>query len=156
MPCMRRLLVLTFLFIASNIVAQPEYQFGQYLQISTKLRNFDGRPSWLIIIRDVDHNQNIPYLYDFERGENAWLAFTYGRNYLIIASIMSFSPYQNDPYCTKKIYNFCNLESHGRIIRGQSIRIRLKGELTPNRNRFSCHVNYYDGSQFYFANSVSP
>lgn len=136
--------------------AQPFYKFGQYLQIHTKIRTFDGRPSWLIVIRDVDHNQNIPYLYDFEYGENMWLAFTYGRNYLILASTLSFSPYSHDPWRTVKIHNFCNLESHGRIIRGKAIKVVLRGDLMPNRNRYRCHVSYHEGENFYFAKPLDP
>src|SRR3990167_5866017 len=101
--------------ITGSVFADPD-DFGQTIQIYTQLKSFVGKPSWLLMIRDVDHGQNIPYMYDFEKGDNFWLAFTFGRNYLITASRLVFNPYNR-----KKINNFCGLESEGQIIRGQSL-----------------------------------
>lgn len=121
---------------------------GQTIQINTRLHSFTGKPSWLIVIRDLDHNQNIPYIFDVKQGKNFWLAFTYGRNYLIKISNLQFSPYREDPYRIKRINNFCHLESRGRIIRGQSLIITIEGELSPNTNTFTCHVTEFPESNF--------
>ena len=121
-------------------------EFGQSIQIYTNLTSFVGKPTWLLIIRDIDSNQNIPYVYDFERGDHFWLAFTFGRNYLITVSKLVFNPYRN-----KKINNFCGLESNGRIIRGESLYVTLSGKLTPNTNTFSCSVLRYANPNFTIA-----
>jgi hypothetical protein len=121
---------------------------GQTIQIYTQLNSFIGRPSWLIIIRDIDHNQNIPYLYDFDTEDNFWVALTYGRNYLVTTSELQFSPYREHPYrfysnyfSERKINNFCHLESHGRILHGESMYIMLRGKLTPNPDTYTCSVS---------------
>lgn len=110
---------------------------GQTIQIETRLRSFVGRPTWLIEIRDVDHNATIPYIYDISTGHNQLLLLTRGHNYLITASTLHFSPYSEQPYCSRKIHNFCRLESHGHIMRGKSLVVRLEGHLAPNRYRCS-------------------
>jgi hypothetical protein len=131
------------LSLFAPICQADENGFGQSIQIYTRLTSFVGKPSWLLIIRDIDNNENLPYLYDFEQGDNFWLAFTFGRNYLITASNLVFNPYPN-----KKISNFCGLESNGRIIRGESLYITIQGKLTPNTNTFTCSVLRYADSNF--------
>ena len=126
---------------------QPMDDFGQTIRIQTNLRSFLGKPSWLIIIRDVDHNQNIPYLYDFTQGTNYWMAFTYGTNYLITVSELTFNPYN------RKIKNFCNLESMGSIQHGISIQVHITGSLRPDTDRFTCNVLKYADTNF---NIVTP
>ena|SRR3990167_3243662 len=121
---------------------------GQTIQINTRFHSFTGKPSWLLIIRDIDHNENIPYIFDIRRGTNFWVAFTYGRNYLISASTLQFSPYRRNPYRQKKINNFCQLESHGRIQRGSSLYITITGDLSPDTTTFTCHVSKYKDTQF--------
>lgn len=143
--CQKILALLACLVITSSAMADPD-DFGQTIQIYTQLKSFVGRPSWLLIIRDIDHNQNIPYMYDFEKGDNFWLAFTFGRNYLITASRLVFNPYTN-----KKISNFCGLESNGRIMRGQSLYITIIGKLTPNTDSYNCSVLSYQDSNFAIA-----
>lgn len=44
--------------------------FGQTIQIYTRFRSFVGKPSLLIVIRDLDNGQNIPYIFDITRGDN--------------------------------------------------------------------------------------
>lgn len=121
---------------------------GQVIQIRTRFHAFVGKPSWLLIIRDVDHGQTIPYLYDIITGENFWLALTFSRNYLITVSKLQFSPYRHNPYATKITNNFCNLESNGRIIRGKSMIITITGELSPNPNTYTCHIMTYPDADF--------
>jgi hypothetical protein len=140
-------IVLTLL-IATNVHAQPEDGVGQTIQINTRLQSFIGRPSWLLMIRDIDHNQTIPYVYDISRGDNFWLAFTYGHNYLITASTLQFAPYKANPYRTKVIHNFCNLESHGRIARGESLQVIITGDLSPNTDSYSCNIMRFSDNHF--------
>lgn len=142
-----------YLFLIFSLLCLPasyaEDGLGQSIQIYARFHSFMGRPSWLLVIRDVDNNQNIPYLYDITRGDNFWVAFTFGRNYIITASTLSFSPYRHDPYGTKVIKNFCNLESHGRIIRGQSMYVKINGDLTPDPSTYTCTVSRYQDANFY-------
>ena len=138
-----------------SFAQMDENPLGQTIQIYTRFHSFVGRPSWLLMIRDVDHNENIPYVFDIRRGTHFWVALTYGRNYLITASNLQFSPYGRNPYKTKKIRNFCNLESHGRIIRGKSLYITINGDLTPNTNTYTCYVSKYADSNFTLVNPAA-
>src|SRR3990167_6617454 len=155
-----KLFYVLWLFITLCITTLPSYpqsysdadSLGQTIQIYTRLRSFVGKPSWLLIIRDIDHGQNIPYLYDISRGNNFWLAFTYGRNYMITVSSMQFAPYRRYPWRKKIISNFCNLESNGHIIRGESLYITIKGDLSPFGDGYTCHVSQYADANF----SVAP
>lgn len=137
-------------FYSYPLYAQSD-SLGQSIQIYTRLHSFVGRPSWLLVIRDIDNGQNIPYVYDFYHGNNFWLAFTFSRNYLITASTLSFSPYSRDPDKTKVIHNFCHLESQGLISHGQSLTIQISGDLSPNPSTFICNVARYNDSNFYIA-----
>lgn len=131
------LLIVGFVFLlgSGSLFANPDQDdFGQTIQINTQFHSFLGHPSWLLVIRDLDHGQNIPYLYDFDRGTNFWLAFTYGGNYLITASTLTFNPYH------QTVNNFCGLESRGRIMRGVSLYITMTGDLTPHSTTFRCRV----------------
>lgn len=121
---------------------------GQTIQIHTRLHSFVGKPSWLIIVRDIDHNQNIPYVFDIQRGNNFWVIMTYARNYLITVSKLQFSPYRRNPYNSKTINNFCQLESRGAVIKGESIFVTIDGDLTPNQDTFSCNVARYANTSF--------
>jgi hypothetical protein len=115
---------------------------GQIIKIHTRLHTFLGSPSWLIVIRDVDHNQNIPYLFDIKRGENTWLLFTYGNNYLISISNMKISTYRSryNTFGKYEISNFCQLQSGGRIVRGESMDITITGDLTSNQDTVKCTI----------------
>lgn len=127
----------------------------QVIQINTHFRAFAGRPSWLLVIRDLDRGINMPYLYEISKGTNSWFAFSYSRNYLILASTLQFSPYRRSPYRTKKINNFCHLESNGRVIRGESIIVTITGDLTPNTRTFKCSVSKYPDPNFTMVNIES-
>lgn len=135
---------------ALSSYAQPDDDFGQTIQIYTRFHSFLGKPSWLLIIRDLDHDQNLPYLFDVKRGDNFWVAFTYSRNYLITVSslqIESYKPRMNG-YAKYKTRDFCGLESNGRIIRGESMYITINGDLSPNSNSYTCHVSRYSDANF--------
>ncbi len=129
-------------FLSPIALADDGNSIGQTLKIRTNLRTFLGKPAWLLIVRDVDHNQNIPYLYDFTTGSNYWMALTYGTNYLITVSEVTFNPYE------RKIKNFCNLESMGAIQHGVSLDIHLTGDLSPHTNSYSCNVMKYTEPSF--------
>jgi hypothetical protein len=146
--------VLTFaLILASAAIADDG--LGQTIQIRTRLNSFVGKPMWLLTIRDVDHNQSIPYIFNIERGENYLVATTGGRNYLIEISNLQMSSYQLR-YNTFKYYrisNFCRIESQGRIIRGKSMFITIQGDLAPNSEAYTCNVTSFPVSNFTVVNS---
>lgn len=127
---------------------------GQTIQVSTRFHSLVGKPSWLVIIRDLDHNQNIPYVFDIKKGENFWVLYTYGRHYLITVSELQISTYQSryNTFRRYKVKNFCHLESNGRIQRGTSMYITINGDLTINRDTYSCHVSSYADPSFTVVN----
>lgn|SRR3990167_8601402 len=141
------------IFLTTSLLsfAENSDDIGQTIQINTRLHSYVGKPSWLLIIRDIDHNENIPYLFDFKKGENFWVAITGGRNYLITVSTLQFSPYRRNPFRSKKIKNFCQLESQGRIIHDKSFYITISGDLTPNTNSFRCDISSYIDPHFTIA-----
>lgn len=118
---------------------------GQVLQINTDLCSLRANASWLLIIRDVDRGINIPYVYDFQNLQNYWMALTRSRNYLITVSQMQMYTYnlRDNTYHKYVIKNFCGLESNGRIIRGNSISIRISGDLKPYPDTLTCIVSQY-------------
>lgn len=122
-----------------------DYFLGQTIQINTLFHSFLGNPSWLIVIRDVNHGQNIPYLFDIRKGENTWLLFTQSKNYLIIASTLQINTYGTRHNRFKKytLHNFCQLESHGKIMRGKSLYLTITGDLTPDADSVNCRVSSY-------------
>jgi len=141
-------IVFTLFASASTCVQSSSAGVGQTIQISTQLESFTGKPSWLLMIRDIDNNENIPYVFDFISGYNYWVAATHGHNYVIIASTLQFAPYKSDPYRTKVIRNFCNLESHGRIAHGESVTVTISGKLSPNTDNYICNVTRFTDNYF--------
>ncbi|VVC76902.1 hypothetical protein AQUSIP_22290 [Aquicella siphonis] len=134
-----------------------EEVLGQTIQIYTRFHSFIGKPIWTLIIRDIDHNQNIPYLFDIRKGGNHWVAFTFGRNYLITVSRLQIETYRSryNKFKNYRINDFCNLESNGRIIRGRSMYITIDGDLSPYSNTYTCHVSSYPDENFYIYNPDS-
>ena len=129
---------------------QDENELGQTIQIYTHLHSFVGTPTWLLIIRDLDHDQNIPYLFDIKRGDNFWVAFTYGRNYLITVSRLEISTYKSrtNSFRNFRMNDFCNLQSNGHIMRGESMSITINGDLFPNSDSYSCNASTYIDPHF--------
>lgn len=123
--------------------AQPENPFGQTLQISTYLDAIVGKPTWLLMIRNVDTGVILPYLFDVRDYDNFWIALTYGRSYRIIVSNMQWGSH-------KIIHNFCNLENG--ILTNKSFVITLRGKLSPNRDTSDCQVIKYKEYSFPIAN----
>lgn len=141
------LCVTTFSVYAQKMVGDG---FGQTIQITTRFHSFVGKPSWLLVIRDLDHDESVPYLFDITRGEDFWVAFTYGRNYLITASTLQIESYKSwrNSYKNYKIHNFCNLESHGRIQRGESMFVTITGDLSPNTDTYTCNILKFTDANF--------
>lgn len=143
-------IILSAWLSATATRAQGNDGLGQVLQINTMFHSFVGRPEWLIEIRDIDHGQTIPYIFDISRGQNYWLVFTYSKHYLITASTMQFSSYRSryNVYSNHKIENFCNLESRGHVARGESMYIWIEGDLSPNSRSYRCHITRFNDSNF--------
>jgi hypothetical protein len=123
---------------------------GQVIQIHTRLHSFIGKPTWLLVIRDLDHGENIPYVFEITRGQNFWIAMTYSRHYLISISNLQIETYReaDNGFRNYKINDFCHLESRGRIIRNQSLYITIDGDLSADSSTYHCHVSRYADSQF--------
>ncbi len=136
-----------------HAIANDGDGLGQTIQINTRFHSFWGKPSWLLMIRDVDHDQNIPYLFDITRGQDFWVAFTYGRDYLITASTMTIASYQaqRNSFKNYKIHDFCHLESHGRIKHGESMYITINGDLSPFADNYNCQVSTFTDTSFVIA-----
>jgi hypothetical protein len=122
-----------------NVHAQDS-PFGQTFQINTRLNSYVGKPSWLLIIRDVQTGQVLPYLYDFNGTDNFWVGFTYAHTYQVTVSELEFGP------PNAKIHNFCHLEDG--ILDRESFTVSLSGDLTPNRRTSYCHVLKYKNFAF--------
>ena len=119
-------------------------QISQTLQINTHFRNIIGKPTWLLIVRDVNSGEVRPYLFDIRNNDNFWVAFTSGRSYRVTVSNLTFGPYAI-------INNFCRLEDG--ILNGQSMVITLSGDLTPVPETSSCNVLLYNNNEFPIVNS---
>jgi hypothetical protein len=135
-----------------NVFAQTAINpFGQIIKINTRFHSFVGKPIWTLIIRDIDHNQNIPYVFDIRKGENHWIIPTYARNYLITVSRMQIETYRMgyNKYRNIRLKNFCSLESNGKIIRNESMSITIDGDLSPYTDSFTCDVSTYPDPDFY-------
>lgn len=123
--------------------AQADDSVGQVLQINTHFHTVYGKPTWLLIVRDVETGLVSPYLFDIHKTDNYWVAFTYGHTYQVTASSLTFGP-------RAKIKNFCNLEDG--ILAGQSMTITLTGVLAPVTRSYHCHVAKYKDMQFTITN----
>jgi hypothetical protein len=129
---MNKLLTAAF-FLFFSFSALAENQLGQTISIYTQFRHFVGKPTWLLIIRDVESGLVSPYIFDIRNNENYWIAFTYGHTYRVTVSNLSFGTYA-------KIPNFCGLENG--ILSGKSQHITLKGVLTPDPKTIKCFIHY--------------
>jgi hypothetical protein len=132
-------LLSTCLISMLNVHAQDS-PFGQTFQINTRLNSYVGKPSWLLVIRDVQTGQVLPYLYDFNGTDNFWVGFTYAHTYQVTVSELEFGP------PNAKIHNFCHLQDG--ILDRESFTVTLSGDLTPNRRTSSCHVLKYKNFTF--------
>lgn len=135
----KKIITIASLLFSALSYAEPTINMGQSIQVSGNFSYVLGKPSWLLIIRNTDTGEVFPYLYDdIVPGDNFFMAFSYGRNYQITASVMRFWPFP------AKINNFCNLESGP--ISGQSMYVTINGRLTPNKYNFRCNVRRFKNS----------
>lgn len=143
MDIKKSLLMIVLAILSSNAFAMDADDdgdmddLGQAISINTNLKSFKNNPSWTLIIRDVEHGQNIPYVFDFTQTENNWLAFTFGTDYTIVSSQLSFGPEGHT------IENFCQVEGMGRLQHGKGMNIVITGKLTPRGNAYQCQVERY-------------
>jgi hypothetical protein len=131
------LFALSFLFFLSPIHAQETV--AQTLSIYTHFKSVVAKPTWLLVLRDVDSGQVLPYVFDIRENDNFWVAFSKEHNYRITASILKFPPYAT-------INNFCGLESG--ILTGKSMYIILKGTISPDPRTSKCYVTKFNQQQF--------
>jgi hypothetical protein len=124
-------LLCTFLLNTLPNLAHAENPFGQTIQINTHLNSLQGKPTWLLVLRNVETGQVLPYYYEIKNFDNFWIALSFGRNYRITASTLQYEAH-------KTIQNFCQLQDG--IISGKSFVVSLTGDLRPHRNNYQCHV----------------
>lgn len=130
----RGLFSLCCLLCVTPVIAQTALPIGQTLQIKTYLNKIKNNPSWLLVIRDVETGQVLPYIFDFRQRTNTWAAFTLSHSYRVTASELTFRSHHT-------INNFCHLEDG--IISGKSLFITLSGRLTPSLTGLTCQVLKY-------------
>lgn len=135
--------IIGFSLLLFSVVAWASSPMGQAIQIYTQFKYFVGKPTWVLIIRDVDTGLVIPYIFDIRNNENYWVAFTYGHNYRITSSNLKFGTYA-------EISNFCGLEDG--ILSGTSMYMTLTGVLTPDVKTSKCFVHQYKNSSFTIVN----
>lgn len=97
-----------------------------------------GKPTWIMVLRDRNSGITSPYLFDFRKGDNFWLALSPGRQYEIIISNLRFYPF------VAEYKNFCGLEK--KRLSNESISVEMTGKLTPKRNTLKCRwMQYQNG-----------
>jgi hypothetical protein len=131
------------LFIPFSSFAININNIGQVIQISTHLKSIVGKPSWILILRDIYSGRIFTYEYDFVDTRNDWLALTFNGPYRVTLSRLEYYPFA-------EIDNFCNLESGE--INGESMFVRLTGTLTPDERTSNCTVLRYKNATFPIVN----
>lgn len=94
-----------------------------------------GKPSWVIVLRDRDTGITEPYLFDFRKGDNFWIALSPAKQYEVTISNLRFHPFPAE------FKNFCGLEK--KKLNNQSISLELTGKLTPQRHTLKCKWMQY-------------
>jgi hypothetical protein len=136
--------LLSLFILGSQSLLAQDNPLGQTFQINTHLSCIVGKPSWLIIVRDEETGQVLPFLYDINTEDNFWLGFTFSHAYRVITSELDFGP------PNAKIHNFCHLQDG--ILDHESFTATLSGPLTPNRYTSTCHVTRYKQYSFPIVN----
>jgi hypothetical protein len=113
---------------------------GQTFQINTRIDSYVGKPTWLIIVKDVVSGQVMPYYFPIYEREQFWVNFTFTNAFRIIVSELQFGP----PDAI--IRNFCHLQDG--ILDRESLIINLSGNLTPDRRTSDCHVQRFKSYSF--------
>ncbi len=125
------LAVVLWLFVP---YAQADNALGQFIQINTRFHSIVGHPTWLLIIRDVQNGQILPYLFDIRSKNNFWIALTFGHSYRVTVSQLQFNSEQ-------QIDNFCALQDG--VLNGISMTVNVSGDLTTDPTSYRCHVLKY-------------
>lgn len=112
---------------------------GETIQIYTEFHSVIGKPSWLLILRDMNTGQVLPYLYDIRNNYNFWLALPMSHNYRVTVSTLTWGPFA-------VIHNFCHLQDG--ILSWRSLNVTLKGNLTPDRHDSHCYIQSYKNLPF--------
>lgn len=134
------LLLLSFISNAQNSIDQT-----QTFQIYTHFQSVIGRPTWLLIIRDVETGLVSPYIFDIRNNDNFWLALTYGHHYKVTNSSLKFGKFA-------VIHNFCHLENG--ILSYKSMFITLRGVISPDPESSNCYVRQYKDTYFTIVNNT--
>jgi hypothetical protein len=123
---------------------------GQIIHIRTNLHRLIGSARLSIVIRDIDHNQNIPYIFEIDKPNNTWLLYTHSRNYVILSSSVQINRYNAccNQYKNIRISNFCQLESCGRIMKNRAMSVIITGVLSPHPYTYNCRVTPHPTSGF--------
>jgi hypothetical protein len=129
------LLTLCSLLCTSSLYAQA----AQTLTIYTHFKEIVGNPSWLLVLRDMNSGEVLPYLFDIKHEDNFWLAFSKEHAYRVTASVLKFPPYAT-------INNFCGLQDG--VLKGKSMYITLKGTISPDPRTSKCYVTKVNQAQF--------
>jgi hypothetical protein len=123
--------------------ADSENPFGQTLQINTHLNSLAGKPVWLLMLRNVETGQVLPYTFPLQNFDNFWIALTWGHNYQITVSTLQFEGH-------KSIENFCHLQTG--LVKARSFVINVSGDIIPNRQKYHCQVMKFKEYNFPMAN----
>jgi hypothetical protein len=135
------LLLVTLLFSSASMASSLAET--QTLQISTNLTEIIGKPSWTLIVRDLKSGLVSPYIFEIEKHNNYWVAFTYGHVYKVQASSLTFGPFAH-------ISNFCGLQNG--VLTGISMFMIITGKLTPDPKTYHCKITKYSDPNFTIAN----
>ncbi|MBV8801533.1 MAG: hypothetical protein JO131_00955, partial [Gammaproteobacteria bacterium] len=65
-----RVVIMYCIFYMNSISALAGSDIGETLNIYTQFKQFVGKPSWLLIIRDVETGLISPYIFDIRNNEN--------------------------------------------------------------------------------------
>jgi hypothetical protein len=130
---------LLIFYLCTTTTVQAAGPFGQTVEINTNLRAIIGTPSWLVIVRNMETGEIIPYVFDFTNDSNFWLVLTYSRFYRITVSQLKFNN-------AISISNFCHLEDG--ILSQESMFVTLTGVLSPDPRSSRCFISRFKPYEF--------
>jgi hypothetical protein len=119
------------LIFTTYAYALPIVLPGETLQINTHLRSITGKPTWVLVLRDIESQKVLPYMFDIKNNDNYWIAFSLSHTYQVVSSNLRFDAHN-------EINNFCGLEDTH--INGVSMLINLTGRLTPDAGTSHCNT----------------
>lgn len=131
--------LLSSLFFLSPLAQAQLEQIKHIIEIHTKLTSIVGRPTWLIVLRDMNSGHILTFMYDFILYENDWVAYSKNRKYRVVSSSLKFGP-------DIVINNFCGIQDG--ILEGTSMYITLIGAITPDPTTAKCKVLKYNDVGF--------